>query len=213
MAKIGDRAILEIIACQLRDAGFARLTLCVSHLGELIEQEFGDGERLGVPIDYCWDRDPLGTAAPLRLVPNWVSPALVMNGDILTALDFDELFTAHQRSRPMMTVAVLRTQIPINYGVLDLDGDDRVLGIREKPRITVCCSSGIYVIDPGVCAYIPVDRRMDMPELVAATIEHGGSVKAHRIFAPWYDIGNASGYRTAQDLLARQHLHPAFTPA
>lgn len=197
LMKMGDHSILGIITQQLRRAGFDRLTFCVSHFGELVERDFGNGERFGVAIDYCWDRDPLGTAAPLRLVPEWTSPALVMNGDILTSTDFGDLFAAHQRHRPIMTVAVRRTRIPVAYGVLDLDEDGRVSGIREKPRINVDFSSGMYVIDPAVRAYIPAGHHMDMPALIAAVIDRGERVRGHQVLGPWHDIGTPGGYHTA----------------
>lgn len=197
LMKVGEHSILEVITQQLRRAGFDRLTFCVSHFGELVQRDFGNGDRFGVAIDYCWDRTPLGTAAPLRLVPDWTTPALVMNGDILTSTDFGELFAAHQQRRPIMTVAVRHIQIPVDYGVLDLADDGRVTGIREKPRITVNFSSGIYVIDPAVRAYIPPDCRMDMPELLATAIDRGERVRAHRAFGSWHDIGTVGSYHAA----------------
>jgi NDP-mannose synthase len=197
LTKLGDHSILEIITRQLRNSGFDRLTLCVSHLGELIVEEFGDGSRFGITIDYSWDHSPLGTAAPLRLISDWASPALVMNGDILTALDFEAFFSAHLRRRPAMTVATLHRRIQIDYGVLDLDGDGQVRGVREKPSISMDVSSGIYVIDPGMRAHSPAGRRMDMPELVATAVEHGLRVQAYAIAGPWHDIGNVTDYRSA----------------
>jgi NDP-sugar pyrophosphorylase family protein len=197
LLKLGGQSILEVIVTQLRATGFRRVTLCLSHLGELVRQEFGHGERFGVGIDYCWDREPLGTAAPLLLVERWESPALVMNGDILTTTDFGELVDAHRRSDALVTVAARRQHVPVDFGVLDTTPDGRVVGIREKPRISVDFSSGIYVIDPAARACVPPGLPMDMPELVTEAIGRGYVVRARRLPGAWHDIGTPAGYRHA----------------
>jgi NDP-sugar pyrophosphorylase family protein len=197
LLRLGRFSILEIMLRKLRTCGFIRVTLCVSHLGELIRREFDDGARLGLAIDYCWDREPLGTAAPLLRVSNWEAPALVMNGDILTALDFGSLMQAHQRGGALMTVASYRVEVPVDFGVLDID-EGRVRGIREKPRIPVDVAAGIQVVDPAVRAHLPQEGQLDMPMLVSALIAGGHRVLAHSFTEAWHDIGTPASYEAAR---------------
>jgi NDP-sugar pyrophosphorylase family protein len=190
-------SILEITLLRLRACGFSRVTLCVSYRGDMIRREFGDGGRLGLSIDYCWDREPLGTAAPLLLVSEWETPALVMNGDVLTSLDFASVMASHRQHGGLMTVATHRCQVPVDFGVLDIT-DGRVRAIREKPRLPVDVAAGIQVVDPAVRTHLPDHGQLDMPTLVTALITEGQEVYAHPFAEPWHDIGTPSSYETAR---------------
>ncbi|SDH16758.1 Nucleotidyl transferase [Sinosporangium album] len=215
LVRLGDHPIIEIIVRRLRASGFRRVTLCVSHLGEMIEAALGEGGRLGVAIDYCWDTEELGTAAPLLRVPRWNEPALVMNCDILTSADLTEMFSAHVRSGSLLTLAARRIQIPVSFGVLDLDEGGRVAGIREKPQLSVEVSAGIQVVDPGVRAWMSAGVAMDMPELILALIKQRCQVRAHPLSASWHDIGTPASYRTAAEAFARspdEFLRPRPAP-
>jgi NDP-sugar pyrophosphorylase family protein len=196
LLRLGHFSILEITLRRLRACGFSRVTLCVSYRGDMIRQEFGDGGRLGLSIDYCWDRSPLGTAAPLMLVREWETPALVLNGDVLTSLDFASVMTAHRRNGGLMTVATHRSHVAVDFGVLDI-ADGRVRGIQEKPRIPIDVAAGVQVIDPAVRAYLPDHGQLDMPMLVAALIAEEQDVFAHPFDDPWYDIGTPASYEAA----------------
>jgi NDP-sugar pyrophosphorylase family protein len=198
LAWIGNQPIIEIIVRQLREAGFARVTLCVSYLGEMIEKALGDGDRFGVAIDYCRDTTPLGTAGPLRLVPGWHTAALVMNCDILTAVDLAGLYRAHQDSGVALTVGYRRYPVPVDFGVLNIGTDGHVVGIWEKPSINVDVASGIYVADPEVREYLPEKRATDMPALVATLIGNGRPVRGIHLAEPWHDIGTPDSYGAAQ---------------
>lgn len=193
---MGGLPIVEIVLRQLRAAGYRRATLCVSYLGQMIVEGIGDGGRLGIAVDYCWDTGPLGTAAPLRLVRDWSTPALVMNGDILTALDFGVLARAHSPAEDAMTIAVRSHHVPIEFGVVEVRRD-RVSAIREKPSIKVDVSAGIQIVDAAVRRCIPAGRPMDMPELVAALLRQGAPVRVHRFTDPWHDIGTPERLRAA----------------
>ncbi|MDX2525303.1 sugar phosphate nucleotidyltransferase [Streptomyces europaeiscabiei] len=197
LLRLGHFSILEITLLRLRACGFSRVTLCVSYLGDMIRRNFGDGGRLGLSIDYCWDRTPLGTAAPLLLVPEWDTPALVLNGDVLTSLDFSSVMASHRRNGGLMTVATHQSEVPVDFGVLDIT-DGRVRGIQEKPRIPIDVAAGIQVIDPAVRDYLPDDGQLDMPTLVAALITEGQEVFAHSFNEPWHDIGTPSSYEAAR---------------
>ncbi|MER5439024.1 sugar phosphate nucleotidyltransferase [Streptomyces sp. NPDC002790] len=202
LIQISEHSILEIIAHQLQVSGFTRLTLCVSHLGEMITERMGDGSHFRLEIDYCWDREPLGTAAPLLLVKDWDTPALVMNCDILTAVDLGALTADHLRSGAYMTVATHRHQVPVDFGVID-SVDGLVHGIREKPRISLDVSAGIQVIDPRARECIPPGERMDMPQLVAELLGRGHQVRSFHMAEPWHDIGTPTSLHAAKDAVSR----------
>lgn len=196
LVRIGDYTILEIILRQLRVAGFTRVTLCVSHLAGMVADAIRDGSGLGIAVDYCHDVVPLGTAAPLGLVQDWTSPALVMNGDILTAMDFADVMASHRRSGAMLTVAARQHPLAVPFGVIDTDGE-QILSITEKPSVHVDVSVGIQIVDPGVRTYITEGAPMDMPDLVTALIKDGRTVRAHRFSEPWFDIGTVPNLRAA----------------
>lgn len=198
LMRFGRYPLLEIVIRRLRSAGCTRITLCVSHLGEMIERAFGDGRRLDVEIDYVVDETPLGTAAPLLAVPDWHTPAVVTNGDVLSTIDFAELYHAHRQQANDITVVVHRLHAPISYGVVDMDDTGRVAAIREKPRLPVDVAAGIYVADPRVRGYVPAGTPLDMPDLIGRLISGGRPVRAHRFDGPWHDIGDHDSYQAAQ---------------
>jgi NDP-mannose synthase len=196
LVKLGQYSILEIILHRLHAYGFDRITLCISHMGDAIKDAIGHGGQLGMSVDYCADTRPLGTAAPLRLVTDWHSPAVVMNGDILTTADFGELYRQHQASRSAMTIAVHRRWLASGVGLVHMIGDE-VTAIKEKPKFEWNVSAGIYVIDPRVRRYIPEDTPVDMPTLINILIREGERVGGHRFTGSWFDIGTPARYAEA----------------
>jgi NDP-mannose synthase len=197
LIRIGDYTILGIILRRLRTYGFYRITLCISHMGEAIRAEIGNGGQLGLSVDYCTDARPLGTAAPLRLVSDWNSPAVVMNGDILTTADFGELYRQHQAGGNALTIAVHRRWLASSVGLVHLRGE-RVAAVWEKPKFEWNVSAGIYVVDPRVTRYIPEDTRVDMPTLINILIRDGERVSGHRFAGSWFDIGTPADYEEAK---------------
>jgi len=199
LMKFGDFSLLEITLFRLRQAGADRVTLCVSHLGEVIERAIGSGDALDIAVDYCHDPSPLGTAGPLREVPDWDTPALVMNCDILTTLDFGRLHRRHLDSEAWLTVATQRRTVVIPFGVLEVaEAGGEVRAIREKPSLPFEVSSGIYVVDPKARSLIPPQEPMDMPTLMRALLEQGHLVEASAFTDAWHDIGTPAGYQAAQ---------------
>jgi NDP-mannose synthase len=194
---VGPYLLLEIILRQLKAAGFQRATLCISHLGDAIREEFEDGAGIGLPIDYSVDSQPLGTAGPLRGVPEWRSPALVMNCDILSSIDFAAMYRAHMDSRWRISVAVARRYFPIDWGVVTLDGS-KVADIAEKPRMVMDISTGIYVVDPSVREHLAPDTPTDMPDLVRSVMRKDHGAGAYRFDGSWYDVGTPHSYEQAQ---------------
>ena len=166
---IGDYPVLEIVIRQLVHFGFVNITIAVGHLGHLIMAVIGDGSRWGANVNYLWEDEPRGTMGSLSQLDFPEQPILVMNGDLLTDIDYAKLFESHVRSRANLTVGVYSKAVPISLGVLDLDQDRRVIGFREKPVLTFPCSMGIYVLEPDLIRQIPCsgmfgfDHLMNMP--------------------------------------------------
>jgi NDP-mannose synthase len=198
---IGDRAILDVVVRQLASHGYRRLTFAVGYLAHLVEAVFGDGSAWGVSIEYHTEEQPLGTAGPLALVDGLEGTFLAMNGDVLTTLDYRELFEIHRRAGNAMTIATHRRTVLTEYGVLHVDGGhgetDRVTGYEEKPQLEYTVSMGVYVIEPAALAYIPAGERFDIPDLVLALLEGGERVGSHLFEGYWLDIGRHDDYEQA----------------
>jgi NDP-mannose synthase len=197
---IGDRAILEIVIEQLARFGIDHVTLSVGHLGHLIEAVIGDGQSQDVAISYVREHEPLGTAAPLRLVEGLTERFIAMNGDVLTTLDYGELLRHHHDAGNILTIATKDRPIKIDYGVLSVGGhgrEDQVVVYDEKPEMTSTVSMGIYVLEPTALDYIPERGHFDFPELVQALLTGGEQVGAYRYDGLWFDIGRRDDYEQA----------------
>jgi NDP-mannose synthase len=196
---LGDRSILEILVEQLEAHGFDRLSLCVGHLSHLIRAVLGeDGGRVA-KITFTLEEDALGTAGPLRLVEALDETFLVMNGDVLTELDYAELVSYHRASGNMVTIATHERTIKLDYGVLELAAGaaDRVADYHEKPAIQSRVSMGIYVFERAALDYIPDGQYFDFPDLVKALLAAGEQVGAFGYDGLWLDIGNHDDYSKA----------------
>lgn len=211
LLRFGDHSLLEIVLLRLRQAGFRRVTLCTGHLGDLIRQEFTDGSRLDMAIDYHHETVPLGTAGPLRQVTDWSAPALVMNCDILTTLDLNRLYREHRDSGAVLTVAVRRDEVVVPFGVVETTGDNVVRDIREKPSLGLQVSAGIYVVDPAVRTLIPQGAATDMPTLIGRLLALGHQVRSYPFTETWQDIGTPERYLAARIQFEADPL--AFLPA
>ena len=193
---VGDRSIVEILVEQLAECGITRITLCVGYLGHLIRAVFNGRPGPSV-LDYVREETPLGTAGPLRLVDGLDKTFLVMNGDLLTDIDYSELLEHHRRAGNVLTIAAHRRRNTIDYGVLHLDGpDSTVTGFDEKPELALTVSMGIYVMEPSVLEHIP-DGYFDFPDLVQALLGIGERVGAYPFDGFWLDIGRRDDYEIA----------------
>jgi NDP-sugar pyrophosphorylase family protein len=193
---IGDLPILEIVVRQLRRAGFTRITMAVGHLAGLIQAYFGDGEKFGIAIDYSREDQPLGTAGPLRLIPDLEETFLVMNGDLLTDFDYGELMRVHRAQGNDATIGVHQKHVKIDLGVLERDEDGRIVQYREKPTLTYEVSMGVYAFSRGVLQFIP-DGVFDFPDLVLELIRRGRPIRGLRFDGLWLDIGRQDDYAKA----------------
>ena len=191
--------ILEVVLRQLRHYGTTDAVIAVNHLARLIEAFFGDGESLDMRITYSTEDRVLGTAGPLRLIDRLDEDFLVMNGDLLTTVDFSDLFAFHRAERAIATIAVFRKEVKIDLGVLKTE-DKRFLDYIEKPNYTFDVSMGIYAFNRSVLEFIPEGRKLDMPELMLALRDAGKQICCYRGDYDWLDIGRIEDYQTAVDL-------------
>ncbi len=152
---IGEFPIMEVIVKQLARAGFNHVTMAVNHQAELIKAFFDDGSKWGLRIDYSREDRPLGTMGPLRLIGDLPERFLVMNGDILTDLDYAAFHDAHGAGGEVFTVSSSLREEQIDYGVLETDRDGMLCGFREKPRMTGEVSMGIHMLSKPALADIP----------------------------------------------------------
>lgn len=203
---VGDRPILERVVNQLRDAGFDRLTFAVGYLAELIRAYFGTGDRFGVAIDYSFESTPLGTAGPLGLIEPPEDDFLLMNGDLLTDLDYADLMARHREWGAVATLAVFLKEVPISLGVLDVDETGLVTGYTEKPTLSYPVSTGIYCFRPEVLRHVERGVRLDLPDLIRRLMAVGEQVRAYRFDGYWLDIGRSEDYETALDAVAGGEL-------
>jgi NDP-mannose synthase len=202
---IGDFPVLEIVIRQLVYFGFVNITIAVGHLGHLIQAVIGDGSRWGANINYLWEDEPRGTMGSLSQLDFPEQPILVMNGDLLTDIDYARLFEAHVRSGANLTVGVYSKPVPISLGVLELDADRRVIGFREKPVLTFPCSMGIYVLEPELIRLIPSSGVFGFDNLMALCLEQNISTHAFGFEGLWLDIGRPEDHADAAQVF-QKHL-------
>ena len=195
---IGDKAILEIVVQQLKKNGFKDITMSIGHLGELIMAFFGDGSKYGVDINYTKEDKPLGTAGPLSLIREEVeSPFLMMNGDVLTNLNYSELMDYHNRKGSIATVALNKRVVNIDFGVTEIDEENKIVGYKEKPVIDYLVSMGVYTFNPEVMDYVEDDTYFDLPDLINRLINNGEEVNGYVFDGYWLDIGRHDDYERA----------------
>lgn len=199
---LADVPILEILLRQLKANGVTQITLLTGHLAYLIEGYFGNGSSLGVHVDYVHEAEALGTAGPLRQLAGRVSgDFLVMNGDLLTDVDFTALMAAHQASGAMVTVSTCRRDERVELGVLTYGEDDRIVGYDEKPTLHLDVSMGLYAMRPEVLELIPAGY-YDMPNLITDLLAGDHAVVGRRHDGFWLDIGRPDDYARAAEVYA-----------
>jgi NDP-sugar pyrophosphorylase family protein len=195
---VGEMPILEIIIRQLRKAGFDRIEIATGYLSGLIEAYFGDGARWDTRIRYHREHERLGTAGPIAFLEQYLEPDfLFMNGDVLTDLDFGELYAAHVKSGALLSTATCVRSFTLSLGSIVRGANGAIVDYIEKPTYTFECSAGIYAAKRDVTGYIERTRPFDMPELVMRLIDKGAEVRPHPIEGFWLDIGTPDDYRQA----------------
>lgn len=195
---IGEFPILEVIIKQLAAAGFDHITLAVNHQAEIIKAFFRDGSKWGIRIDYSLENKPLSTMGPLKLIKVLSDNFLVMNGDILTDLDYADLFETHVRHNEIFTISSCVREQLIDYGVLETS-EGRLLRLCEKPRMKYEVSMGVYVMSVRALDFIPTNTVYGFDHLMHALIAAGQSVAVRKFTGYWLDIGRSDDYAQAID--------------
>lgn len=199
LVPIGEYPILEIIIRQLAFFGFNRITISTGYLAELIEAYFGCGERWGVNIEYVREHTPLNTAGALKLVNICEENFLVMNGDVLTTIDYGKLYALHLAKGNKATVASKTRDSKIDFGVLKLDEEGYLFQYLEKPLYTFLVSMGVYVLSRGCVNLIREGESIGMPDLLLRLKDSGERVYCHKSDCYWLDIGRVDDYEKAQE--------------
>ncbi len=199
---IGDMPILEIVLRQLAYYGFDDISLAVGYLAELLMAYCGDGSKFKVKIAYSHEQQPLGTAGPIALVPDLDETFLVMNGDLLTSLDYGAMYRYHKERGAIATLAAYQREVKIDLGVIEIDEDNWVQDYVEKPTYHYAVSTGVYIFEPKILDFIPFNQRLDLPELVLRLISQGQRVNVYRFDGYWLDIGRHDDYELAMDEFA-----------
>lgn len=198
LVPIDDRPIVDIILEQLSRHGFTNVTISLGHLGHLIKAYYATGGGHGLIIDYVTEKDPLGTAGSLALIHGLDSTFLVMNGDILTTLEYRALIEHHRQSRAALTIACHVKEVSIDLGVLEIGEGGILTGYREKPVETFPVSMGIYVYEPRMMRHLVPGEYLDFPALVLRALAAGEKISVCRSDALWLDIGRREDYEEAQ---------------
>jgi len=204
LVPLGDVPIIEVLIKRLVRFGITDITLTLGHLAELVQAYFLHRKELTrqLNLQYVSEDVPTGTAGSLASVRGLDKTFLVMNGDVLTDLDFDKLVAFHRQYDAALTIATHRRQVKIDLGVIETDDNCRIVGYREKPEYSYDVSMGVYVYEPRTLKCIERDEYLDFPDLVLRLIEAGEKVCAMPTDCLWLDIGRPDDYAKAQELFA-----------
>lgn len=203
---IGELPILEVILRQLRAAGAEEVLLAIGHMGQLIRAFFGNGERLGLPIDYIVEERPLGTAGAIanaidRLGENF----LVMNGDLLTTLDYRALFDGHVATGAAATIGLYRREVKIDFGVIETTSSGELSRYVEKPMYTFDVSMGVNAFSAAqIQPHLKQGSYLDIPDLMTALVSAGQKVMTFRKDCYWLDIGRVDDYHLATEIFEQR---------
>lgn len=203
LVPIAGVPILEVIIRQLVTNGFDHITIAVNHLAEIIKAFFGDGSKWGVRIDYSLEDKPLNTMGPLKLISDLPDNFLVMNGDVLTDLNYAELYDDHVERDSLFTISAYNRQQKVDFGVLDIGNDKMLTGFREKPVYKYSVSMGVYVLSRKVLDVIPDDTAYGFDELMLELIKRETPASVRVFDGYWLDIGRPEDYEIACEEAAR----------
>lgn len=197
MLDVGGKPLMQRVIEQLRQVGIRRVDLATHYKSEKIVEHFGDGSAFGVELNYVNEVHPLGTGGALGLMETPNQPLLVINGDILTQVNFRAMLQFHQEHEAHLTVAVRRYEMEVPYGVVECDAA-LVRRLREKPQIGFLVNAGIYLLEPSVFHFVPQNTSFNMPDLIQWLLDAQRTVVSFPIHEYWLDIGQHADYARAQ---------------
>ena len=197
LVPVGEKPILDIIIRQLRHFGFQRVTLAVGYMAEMIQTYIRNGEQYGMEIDYSFEEKPLGTVGSLAQIVKLDKNFLIMNGDIITNLNYKALMDFHKEQNAIVTIGTYQKNFKIDLGIIQNDNGYSITDYVEKPTYTFKVSMGIYVFNIAVLQYIEPKKYLDFPNLVKQLLVHGKKVVSYPFDGYWLDIGNHNDYEKA----------------
>lgn len=197
---IGEYSILEVIVRQLSNYGFDHITMAVNHQAEIVKALFNSGRKWGVHIDYSLEQKALGTIGPLKLIRDLPENCLVMNGDVLTDLNYGEFYEYHVQKKNELTVSICSREIRTEFGVIELNGDQTLHGFQEKPVTNCNVSMGIYMMSRRVLDIIPEESPYGFDDLMTDMMRMGRTAHVKRHDGYWLDIGRPEDYMKAVDM-------------
>ena len=195
---IGEFPILEVIIKQLAESGFTHVTLAVNHQAEIIKAFFMDGGKWGIRIDYSLEDKPLSTMGPLKLIKDLPENFLVMNGDILTDLDYANFYDTHVQHNEIFSISSYVREQLVDYGVLET-ADGLLLELREKPRMHYEVSMGVYMMSKRALEFIPANSAYGFDNLMHDLVAAKQKVVVNKFAGYWLDIGRPDDYAQAVD--------------
>ncbi|QDC70753.1 nucleotidyltransferase family protein [Candidatus Methylopumilus universalis] len=190
---VGKYCVLEIIIMQLAKNGFKKIILAVNHQAEVIKAFFGCGKKHGVKITYILEKEPLGTIGPIKNIKSLPKNFLVMNGDVLTDLDFSNFYEDHVLSNSLMTVSTIKKNYQIDYGVIH-SSSKVITMFSEKPKITHDVSMGIYAMNKDCLIYIPKNKFFGFDSMINTLLKKNIKISSKRHSGFWLDIGKPDDY-------------------
>lgn len=199
LLKVGGKPILETILEGFVAAGFYHFYISTHFLPDMIKEYFGDGSKWDVKIKYVYETSPLGTGGALSLLPDDLPdmPIIMMNGDILTKVDFENLLNYHEKQNALCTMCGTEYEFQVPYGVIESDGE-RVTSMVEKPLQKYFINAGIYVIEPRLIKSLSKNSAIDMPNLLKEQMSKGEEVAIFPLHEYWLDIGKMNDFERAQ---------------
>ena len=207
LVPLGDRAILEILIGRLKKYGITDLTLCVNYFSNLIMAYFGNGKKWGVDIKYSLEHEFLSTVAPIKLIKDLPENILVMNGDLMTDLDFIELYNYHLENKSLITVATYKRTVKIDFGVIEIDKNKNIaVGFKEKPEYELNVSMGVYVFNKKVLNFVPDGQPFGFDDLMQVLIVKNKNIKVYPYNGYWLDIGRPEDYEKANEDIEKLNL-------
>lgn len=200
LVPVGDLPILEIVIRKLAVCGFDHITLTVNHQAEIIKAFFGDGSKWNIHIDYSYEDKPLSTMGPLSLIDDLPDNFLVMNGDILSNINYGGLYDFHVKHQHSFTVSSYVREHVNLYGVLEANENNQLVGFKEKPTSSFLVSMGVYMLNKSVLQYIPKNEAFGFDHLMLAMIKAGDAPSVKRFNGYWLDIGRPDDYAKATEV-------------
>ena len=199
LVPVGDLPILEIVIRQLKHYKINEIIVSIGYSAELIEAYFKDGKKWGVKIRYVREDRPLGTAGAIKNISCLDDNFIVMNGDVLTDINYNKLFNSHLKYNGIATLSIIKREVLIDFGVIKIDSDLELADYIEKPKHFNYVSMGIYVLNKNCKNYISSGECIDMPDLVLRMKSKGKKIFCYEPRCYWLDIGRIEDFQKAQD--------------